>query len=269
MNPHQNSSMRLTLDLKLYFFTFLLAVLGFVIPALAQSNFDGRLIGEWIGASGEYSGQKAIISQNSIVLNGETIPLRFLSSGVFIIGAPGEEAEIRYSLSGETLTVRSSDETSVWKRAVAQTTQANPLERKASQGILPQSSTTTSDPFSRVFKGDGIALNLKGTSNTGFTGELSFAGQTFPVLARAQGNSLSGSFRTGDGGTFEFFASLKGELLDLQTGNSRYALKAESNPVSRNPLDREAPSKSTQNPLSASTAVPQKCLTESEKAGWC
>jgi len=241
--------MRLPLTLKLQFLIFILAVIGIEHSAFAQPNFDGRLIGEWVGVTAEFSGDKTIISQNSIVLNGQAIPLKFISSGVFIIGAPGEEEEMQYTLSGDTLTVRSSDETSVWKRTSQQTVQANPLERKGSEDSLPGiSSKTESDPFARNFKGDGIALNLNGTTNAGFTGELSFAGQTFPVSARAQGNSLSGSFRTADGGAFEFYASLRGDFLDLQTGNSRYSLKAEPNTVSRNPLDSIAPSSNTQHP---------------------
>jgi len=85
-------------------------------PAAEQRGIDERLLGEWIGTSGEFEGAKATISRDSIVLSGERLPLRFVSPGVLLMGPPDDADRLRYQLAGETLTVVSDGETSTWRR---------------------------------------------------------------------------------------------------------------------------------------------------------
>ncbi|MBI1176699.1 hypothetical protein GC207_04585 [bacterium] len=114
---------------------FVLAVICLVTHAADPVGIDERLLGDWIGTSGEYQGAKATISRDAIVLAGERLPLRFISTGVLMMGSVAEETPLRYQLSGENLTVQSDGETSTWRRVDAVPKAAETVvERKKSPG---------------------------------------------------------------------------------------------------------------------------------------
>lgn len=95
----------------------------------------------------------------------------------------------------------------------------NPLAPAAPDASPP---APTDDPFIGTFSGDGVSLTLRGSPGQ-YEGELSYGGQTFPVLAYASGDQLIGSFLT-DGAEFDFIAVLSGATLDFETGGARFLL---------------------------------------------
>lgn len=112
-------------------------------------------------------------------------------------------------------------------------------------------SPNPSDPFSRSFVGDGLSLVLTRSPGETHSGELTFNGEKFPLNARAQGNSLTGTFRTGNGDAFEFRATLTGDSLTFETGNTSYLLKGELQRSSSNPLAKNNPVNQSQPPVNS------------------
>lgn len=229
----------------------LMAVLIFsMYPSMGQGPVDDRLIGEWAASGEGMEGEKASISRDSIVVFGERMPIRFISQGLFQIGHPGEEERVQYRISGDTLTITSDGESSTWRRVSIPTPGpvpvANPLASSPPAPLAnPASGGPGPDRFARPFKGDNIALTLKGIHT--YTGELQFRGSSYPVTAQADGNQLKGRFQTSDGRSFEFSGMLTGDSLSFVTGSTTYLLAGEPLKPAGNPLDLGG----NANPLSA------------------
>lgn len=89
------------------------------------------------------------------------------------------------------------------------------------------------------YVGDNLEFELRSTPLGGLTGTLLFDGKTFLATGRANGNSLSGNFRT-ESGSFAYEATLNGSQLDFSTGGTTYNLRrvaataGATNPLSRN-----------------------------------
>jgi hypothetical protein len=93
-------------------------------------------------------------------------------------------------------------------------TQSNPLDT-SSNPLEP------ADPFAGTFRGNDIALILKGSSP--YIGTLEFKGQTYPVAATSQGNTLAGTFET-NGSSFDFTATLQDTTLTLESAGQTYPM---------------------------------------------
>jgi len=80
------------------------------------------------------------------------------------------------------------------------------------------------DPFVGTFSGDGLTLALT-ASGDGYVGDVTFAGRTYPLQARASSaEALTGTFVSGGTG-FAFELALDGDARVFTTGTSRYVLR--------------------------------------------
>ena len=76
-----------------------------VAVALCATAFaDEGLIGSWVGASGDNEGERVVVERGAVTIEGERLPLRFVGPGLLEIGPPGDTAQLRYRLVGDTLT---------------------------------------------------------------------------------------------------------------------------------------------------------------------
>ncbi|MCD8533996.1 MAG: hypothetical protein LR011_04060 [Verrucomicrobia bacterium] len=223
-----------------YVMPLILVLIFPVIPLMGQGPVDERLIGEWAAITEGMEGEKASITRDAIVVFGERMPIRFISQGLFQIGNPGEEERVQYRISGDTLTITSDGESSSWRRVATQvpvnSSVQNPLASSPPAPLAtPVPGGSGPDRFARPFKGDNIALSLKG--NQTYTGELQFRGTSYPVTAQADGNQLKGRFQMNDGRSFEFNGNLTGDSLSFVTGSTTYVLAGEPLKPQGNPLD--------------------------------
>ncbi len=95
------------------------------------------------------------------------------------------------------------------------------------------------DPWLGTFNNENLTFTLQGDANS-YSGTLILGGQSYPVKAVTQGNTMNGSFTSG-GNSFEFTASLDVDTLNLTTGNTNYTLERKAGNV--------PPSSSPANPL--------------------
>jgi hypothetical protein len=111
-------------------------------------------------------------------------------------------------------------------QTTAPTTQTqgnNPLQTNNQNAINPLGAVA--DPLAGSYNGQNISLTLSGAGT--YTGELTFNGQTYPVQATANGQTLTGIFSS-SGTNFDFTATLQGTTLTLLSGGSSFTL--EKNP---------------------------------------
>ncbi len=225
--------------------TNILCLLAIVLPrpaTAAQAETDAKLVGSWTCTAGSQKGRTIEITKDSIVSNGHSVPLRFPSPGVFVVGPPGEEERATYKISGATLTVKDSDETSTWRRVTAGRPAADIVQPS---NPLGGTEAPAADPFARSFQGDGVHLTLSRSGASGYRGTLTFRGAQYPIKARATGNALGGSFRV-SGRDFDFSAELTGDRMTFKTGGKKYQLSGKklerANPLSRggNPYRRRS-----------------------------
>jgi len=87
-----------------------------LIAPFAAAQSDDRLLGTWIGISEDNEGDRVTVERAAVIIDGERLPLRFVSHGVVAIGPRGEEERLRYEIRGDTLTIDDSGETSMWRR---------------------------------------------------------------------------------------------------------------------------------------------------------
>ena len=88
-----------------------------VAVALCATAFaDEGLIGSWVGASGDNEGERVVVERGAVTIEGERLPLRFVGPGLLEIGPPGDTAQLRYRLVGDTLTTEGEDGRLTWKR---------------------------------------------------------------------------------------------------------------------------------------------------------
>lgn len=213
----------------------LLFSLFFLGAPLAAQGID-ELVGTWVGTSEDVQGEKATITKDSMTVDGDTVPLRWVSPGVVVLGPAGEQARMTYKIDGDVMTVTLMGETSKWRRAGAapapkseQPRTGNPLggtEEPAPHNPLGGPEPKPVDPFVRRFDGDNIALQLDAGPAGQYRGTLTFQGKPYPVEAKAEGQMLRGAFRVGEH-SFEFSAELRGDRLTLQSGGKRYLLTGE------------------------------------------
>ncbi len=105
---------------------------------------------------------------------------------------------------------------------------ANPLAAGGGQG----------DPFAGNYTGNGISLQLQ-AGQGGYTGSLTFQGQSFPVQARAQGGQLQGAFSAG-GQQYTFQAAVQGTSMTLVSDGNTYQLTRQGGaPAPANPLAQQ------------------------------
>ncbi len=90
------------------------------------------------------------------------------------------------------------------------------------QGTNPMAPHEQRQAFAGTFAGDGLTLELQGDQGR-YTGQLRFDERTFPLVAQAVGNTLSGTFESG-GSRFEFSATLEGHTLTFTSGGATYVL---------------------------------------------
>lgn len=92
------------------------------------------------------------------------------------------------------------------------------------------------------YVGDNLEFELKQTPLGGLTGTLLFDGKTYLATGRANGNTLSGNFRT-ESASFAYEATLSGSQLEFSTGGTAYKLRrVAANPGGANPLSRSSQS---------------------------
>ena len=90
------------------------------------------------------------------------------------------------------------------------------------------------DPWLGTFTDGSLIFVLQGGANN-YSGTLTLNGQSYPVKAVVQGNTLNGTFASG-GNNFEFTASLSTDTLNLTTGSTSYTLeRQDSNPLPSSP----------------------------------
>jgi hypothetical protein len=110
-----------------------------------------------------------------------------------------------------------------------QTQGNNPLGQTDNQNAANPLGASVADPLAGSYAGQNISLILTGAGS--YTGELVFNGQTYPVQATANGQTLTGTF-SNSGTNFDFTATLQGTTLTLQSGGSTFTLeKAAANPL--------------------------------------
>ncbi len=91
------------------------------------------------------------------------------------------------------------------------------------------------------FVGDNLEFELRQTPLGGLTGTLLFDGKTYLATGRANGNVLSGNFRT-ESGSFAYEATLNGAQLEFSTGGTAYLLRRVAGATGgSNPLSRTRP----------------------------
>jgi hypothetical protein len=109
--------------------------------------------------------------------------------------------------------------------------------------VLSVSATASASPagnaFVGVFKGDGVILSLKkGQKN--LSGTLKVKGVSYRTVARADGGSLRGTFRSGDD-KFPFTAKRDGRDVVLRSGGTAFRLQSAPH-AAKNPLAMSAAS---------------------------
>ncbi len=203
--------------------------------ASAQGKVDKQLLGEWVGTSETNKGQSATVGKDFIVLGGERLALRFVSSGLIEVGGKGGD-RVAYRLRGDTLMTQDEDGTVNWRRVRAKTAKPvktrgkggpkqNPLDTEPRNPLdTPPDTAEARDPFARKFEGTDISLTLASIAANTYRGQLSFQGKAYPVEATAKGSSVSGTFRTPGGTDFPFTAKLVGDQLTLTSGSKKYRL---------------------------------------------
>ena len=108
-------------------------------------------------------------------------------------------------------------------------TPTNPLAPNTPPTNNPLAPMPT-DPWLGTFTDDNLTLTLQGGANN-YSGTINLSGQDFPVKAVAQGNTMNGTFTSGNN-NFEFTASLNADTLNLTTGSSSYTLKRKASNTS-------------------------------------
>jgi len=131
---------------------------------------------------------------------------------------------------------------------------AEPQRRKPAQGANPLAAAGgQGDPFTGNFTGNDISLQLQ-AGQGGYTGSLTFQGQSFPVQALAQGTQLQGAFTAG-GQQYTFQAAVQGMSMTLVSGGNTHQLTRQGvAPSSANPLAQQgaAPAPPTAAPAGGS-----------------
>ena len=133
----------------------------------------------------------------------------------------GETGEIALQIC-QAIVIKAGAVATPAQQTQTQQTQANPLGgTEPAQNPLNPLQVATVDPFAGNFSGQNMALTLSGTGI--YTGQLTFNGQTFPVMATSNGQTLTGTFNSG-GTDFEFSATLQDSTMTLQSGGSNFTL---------------------------------------------
>lgn len=144
---------------------------------------------------------------------------------------PGADNQPDYSQMQELVLTRQGAAAGVMPQPRMPAQGSNPLAAGGAQGA--------GDPFAGTFTGEGMSLVLQG-SQGGYTGSLSFQGQSFPVQATAQGGQLQGVFTAG-GQQYAFQAAVQGANMTFVTDGNRYPLARQGGAVVQaNPLGRQA-----------------------------
>ncbi|MFO1053362.1 MAG: hypothetical protein U1F36_14205 [Planctomycetota bacterium] len=179
-----------------------------------RAQDTSALLGRWIGISEDNRGDVLIVEKDALVLEGDRIPYKPHGPNTIVLGGDdGDRAE--WSIEGDVLTFTIEGEPAKYRREAKAKTGGNPLAGRGKK--------TESDPFARVFEGDGLKLELSGAADKGYTGSLTVDGKPYRVEARAKDSTLDGSFEVG-GDRYSFTATLDGDQLTLQSDGTTYHL---------------------------------------------
>ncbi|PIE23245.1 MAG: hypothetical protein CSA62_08525 [Planctomycetota bacterium] len=219
-------------------FSFLLCSFP-IAHAQGQDQGMQALLGSWVGVSAEVQGERVVIEKNSATIEGDRVPLHFVSPGLFVLKVGDKQVQVRYVLKGQRLSLDVSGERSEWQRLPAargkpQPSKENPADQSlggASENPFgaPKNGApkqAPANPFVRSFEGQGVFLRLSEGAKGLLVGELRFRGQKYPVQAKAKGTSLEGVFQAGKS-RFPFQAKLAGDSLTFTSGGRSYKLKGE------------------------------------------
>src|SRR5690606_35932791 len=175
--------------------TRMLTVLSALLLAMPLAAQATALHGTWRGTGEDNEEEKLELRANGTAISGEdTMKWRFVRDGLIRFVADGESLDVPYELSGDRLVLVLLGDRYPYERVGARppapaggaTPPPNPLGGKAGGSAVAK---PKADPFARRFAGENIALSLS-RSTDGYTGELTFQGETYPVRATAEGHAL-------------------------------------------------------------------------------
>ena len=133
----------------------------------------------------------------------------------------GETGEIALQIC-QAIVIKAGAVATSTQQTQTQQTQENPLGgTEPAQNPLNPLEVAAADPFAGNFSSQNMALTLSGAGT--YTGQLTFNGQTFPVTATSNGQTLTGTFNS-SGTDFEFSATLQDDIMTLQSGGSSFTL---------------------------------------------
>lgn len=187
--------------------------------AAITAQADNPLLGTWNG-TGTDKGEKLVFDKDTVTVGGKKIPYRLGGAGVLLLGAEDPD-RVAWQVTGNQLTLTMDDEKHVYERQGAAATKGT---EPVAQGDNPLARRPQSDPFARAFEGEGVRLELSGSSEKGYRGKMVFEGKSYPAEASATGTKLKGKFQVGQDG-FDFTANLAGDQLTLESGGNTYQLK--------------------------------------------
>lgn len=108
--------------------------------------------------------------------------------------------------------------------------------------------------LSGVYSGGGMKVELV-ADGTGYSGQIHFNNQVFPLSARAAGAGLEGTFRAGEH-AFPFTAEVSGGTMTFRSGGNTYTLAREAPAAPAPPPAPPNPLAGTPNPIGQPPAQP-------------
>lgn len=131
--------------------------------------------------------------------------------------------------TGTSTEIETETSTEITQPSQTSSTDSNPLSQTQTT-TNPLAAVKEASPFIGSFSGDGLVLTLTEIGE-GFTGELNFNGQVFPVEATGTAPNLTGSFGP-EGGQFPFTATLVANILNFDSQGNVFTLEKENaNPL--------------------------------------
>ena len=113
------------------------------------------------------------------------------------------------------------------------TNEANPLNKPAADAVNPLAAAAPADQFAGTFKGDRLTLQLDPPADGRYAGTIHLGGQAFTAAATVDGDTLTGTFKSGEN-AFPFTATLAGTTLQFTSGKNQFKLERAA---AANPLD--------------------------------
>jgi len=188
---------------------------------------DEDLVGTWEGIDENTDFEQLIVSKDgTLTVGGLKGTWKTLGLSRLRYTLDGETLTVRYKIKKDLLTITADGEKLVYRRKskAAKPPEKQPESSGSKGNPLGKGVPQASDPFLRRFSGDGLTLELRANPG-GYRGELRQGEAIWPIEATREGLSLTGTF-TADQISYGFVAHLEGDRLNLKSGGRTYSLRA-------------------------------------------